>query len=83
VSFGDSGGDNRSYRVSFEKIATELPGFSPQWDARRGAQQLHDVFASIDMDQETFSGRGHTRLLQLQHLIATKQLDDALFWRSS
>jgi nucleoside-diphosphate-sugar epimerase len=83
VSFGASGGDNRSYRVSFEKIATGLPGFSSQWDVRRGAQQLHDVFASIDMDDETFSGRGHTRLLQLQHLIATKQLDDALFWRSS
>jgi nucleoside-diphosphate-sugar epimerase len=83
VSFGDSGGDNRSYRVSFEKIANKLPGFAPQWDARRGAQQLHDVFASIDMDDATFTGRGHTRLLQLQHLIATKQLDDALFWRTS
>ncbi len=83
VSFGDSGGDNRSYRVSFEKIANKLPGFSAQWDARRGAQQLHDVFASIDMDDATFSGRGHTRLLQLQHLIATKQLDDSLFWRST
>jgi nucleoside-diphosphate-sugar epimerase len=83
VSFGDSGGDNRSYRVSFEKIANKLPGFVPPWDARRGAQQLHDVFASIDMDDETFTGRGHTRLLQLQHLIATKQLDEALFWRTS
>lgn len=83
VSFGDGGGDNRSYRVSFEKIANKLPGFSPQWDARRGAQQLHDVFASIDMDHATFTGRGHTRLLALQHLIATKQLDDALFWRAS
>jgi nucleoside-diphosphate-sugar epimerase len=83
VSFGDSGGDNRSYRVSFEKIANKLPGFSAQWDARRGAQQLHDVFSSIDMDDATFSGRGHTRLLQLQHLIATKQLDESLFWRSS
>jgi nucleoside-diphosphate-sugar epimerase len=83
VSFGDGGGDNRSYRVSFEKIANKLPGFSPKWDARRGAQQLHDVFSSIDMDDATFSGRGHTRLLQLQHLIATRQLDESLFWRSS
>jgi nucleoside-diphosphate-sugar epimerase len=82
VSFGDSGGDNRSYRVSFEKIANKLPGFACQWDARRGAQQLHDVFSRIDMDEATFTGRGHTRLLQLQHLIATGQLDDALFWRA-
>jgi nucleoside-diphosphate-sugar epimerase len=68
--------------VSFEKIANKLPGFACQWDARRGAQQLHDVFSRIDMDEATFTGRGHTRLLQLQHLIATGQLDDALFWRA-
>jgi nucleoside-diphosphate-sugar epimerase len=80
VSFGDSGGDNRSYRVSFEKIANKLPGFVPQWDARRGAQQLYDVFSSIDMDDATFTGRGHTRLLQLQHLINSHQVDDRLFW---
>jgi len=82
VSFGEGGGDNRSYRVSFEKIANKLPGFVCQWDARSGAQQLYDVFSRIDMDEVTFTGRGHTRLLQLQHLIATNQLDDALFWRA-
>ena len=82
VSFGEGGGDNRSYRVSFEKIANKLPGFVCQWDARSGAQQLYDVFSRIDMDEATFTGRGHTRLLQLQHLIATNQLDDALFWRA-
>ncbi|HYO18271.1 MAG TPA: SDR family oxidoreductase [Dermatophilaceae bacterium] len=82
VSFGDNGGDNRSYRVSFEKIANKLPGFSCEWDARRGAQQLASVFRSIDLDVETFTGRGHTRLAQLQHLIATRQLDPQLFWRT-
>jgi nucleoside-diphosphate-sugar epimerase len=80
VSFGASSGDNRSYRVSFEKISNKLPGFACQWDAVKGAQQLHDVFSTIDMDEATFTGRGHTRLLQLQHLIATRQLDEKLFW---
>jgi nucleoside-diphosphate-sugar epimerase len=80
VTFGDAGGDNRSYRVSFEKIANKLPGFECQWDAVKGAAQLHKVFRSIDMDAETFTGRGHTRLLQLQHLIATGQVDADLFW---
>jgi hypothetical protein len=42
---------------------------------------MHQVFASIDMDPATFTGRGHTRLLQLQHLIATGQVDERLFWR--
>ena len=83
VSFGDSGGDNRSYRVDFEKIANKLPGFACEWDAVKGAQQLHDVFSSIDLDEATFTGRGHTRLKQLQHLITTRQLDDKLFWSAA
>ena len=81
VSFGASGGDNRSYRVSFDKINNKLPGFSCDWDAVAGARQLHQVFRQIDLDAGTFTGRGHTRLLQLQHLINTGQVDDELFWR--
>jgi nucleoside-diphosphate-sugar epimerase len=80
LSFGAAGGDNRSYRVSFDKIHSMLPGFSCEWDALRGARQLFDVFTSIQLDAETFTGRGHTRLKQLQHLIATRQLDSELFW---
>jgi len=80
VSFGPAGGDNRSYQVNFDKISSELPGFSCDWNAASGARQLHQVFAGIGMDAETFTGRGHTRLKQLEHLIATKQLDADLFW---
>ncbi len=80
VTFGPAGGDNRSYKVNFDKISSELPGFSCEWNAARGAKQLHDVFASIDMDEATFTGRGHTRLKQLEHLLNTKQLDSDLFW---
>lgn len=83
LTLGASGGDNRSYRVSFEKIANKLPGFACDWDAERGARQLRDVFRAIDLDGPTFTGRGHTRLLQLKHLIDTGQLDDQLFWRTA
>jgi nucleoside-diphosphate-sugar epimerase len=80
VSFGDNAGDNRSYRVNFDKIATGLPGFSCDWDAHRGARQLHEVFSRIQLDAETFTGRGHTRLAQLRHLLDTAQIDADLFW---
>ncbi len=80
LTFGDNGGDNRSYRVSFEKIQNKLPGFACEWDAASGARQLHEVFRSIDMDTETFTGRGHTRLKQLEHLLGTGQIDTDLFW---
>ncbi len=80
VTFGAAGEDNRSYRVNFDKISSELPGFSCDWDATAGAHQLHQVFSAIGMDAETFTGRQHIRLKQLEHLIATKQLDADLFW---
>lgn len=80
LSFGDSGADNRSYRVSFEKINKTLPGFKCEWDAARGAQQLFDFFNLIDMSQDTFLFRGFTRLKQLEYLIRTKQIDQDFFW---
>src|ERR1700748_3480713 len=36
-----AGVDKRSYRVSFEKIKNKLPQFRPQWDAKKGAEQLY------------------------------------------
>ncbi len=80
LSFGAPGADNRSYRVSFDKIREVLPGFDCDWDARKGAAQLREVFERIDLDTATFTGRGHTRLKQIEHLMRTRQVDDSLFW---
>ena len=80
LTFGTPSADNRSYRVAFDKINEVLPEFACAWDAARGAAQLHEVFASIDMDEQTFTGRGHTRLKQIEHLVRTGQVDHELFW---
>jgi nucleoside-diphosphate-sugar epimerase len=80
LSFGDQGADNRSYRVSFEKINSTLPGFKCDWDAKRGAEQLYKLFQQIDMTKETFESRGFTRLKQLEYLIRTQQIDTDFFW---
>ena len=81
LSFGDNGADNRSYRVSFEKINKTLPGFKCEWNAQKGAQQLFDLFTQIDMTSDTFLSRGFTRLKQLEYLIRTQQIDQDFFWR--
>ena len=81
LSFGQSDSDNRSYKVSFEKINNTLPGFKCDWDARRGAQQLFNVFTQIDLSEGTFQFRGFTRLKQLEYLIRTQQIDQDFFWR--
>jgi nucleoside-diphosphate-sugar epimerase len=80
VSFGEPSADNRSYRVSFAKIREVLPGFETDWDAAAGAAQLHRVFEQIQLDADTFTGRGHTRLAQIEHLLKTGQVDPQLFW---
>jgi len=80
LSFGDNASDNRSYRVSFEKINTVLPGFKCDWDARSGAKQLAEIFNQIDMTEEIFFSRGFTRLKQLEYLIRTQQIDKDFFW---
>jgi nucleoside-diphosphate-sugar epimerase len=82
LSFGPSGGDNRSYKVSFAKIHEQLPGFKCTWDARKGAAQLRRIFDRIGLDAPGFDARPFTRLKQLQYLKATGQLDEQLFWTS-
>lgn len=81
LSFGANGSDNRSYRVSFDKIAERLPGFACDWDARKGAEQLCRVFQAVDLTTAEFNGRGFIRLKQLEHLMRTRQIDDDFFWR--
>ena len=81
LTFGPAGGDNRSYRVDFTKIHSQLPGFKCSWDARKGARQLHDVFERIGIDRATFDARPFTRLKQLKYLSASGQIDERFFWR--
>jgi nucleoside-diphosphate-sugar epimerase len=81
LTFGAPSADNRSYRVSFEKIRKHLPEFKCEWDARRGAQQLYDLFKRIDMTAEVFNYRSFTRLKQLEYLIRTQQIDDHFIWK--
>ena len=81
ITFGPADTDNRSYQVNFDKIREVLPGYECDWNARRGAEQLLEVFSSVDLDAAAFTGRGFTRLKQLEHLIRTGQVDDKLFWK--
>jgi nucleoside-diphosphate-sugar epimerase len=81
LHLGTSDADNRSYRVSFEKISTRLPGFQCRWNAAKGTEQLLAVFKRVGLTAGAFESRNFTRLKQLQHLIQTNQIDAQLFWR--
>ena len=81
LSIGTSDQDNRSYRVSFEKIRDRLPEFRCSMDVPAGAAELKDVFEWIDMTSELFEFRAFTRLKQLRHLLDTGQISQDLVWR--
>lgn len=83
LTLGKSDGDNRSYRVCFDKINSLLPGFKCRYNAAMGASDLREVFKRIDMPREVFEFRAYTRLKQLQHLLRTGQIDDQFFWADS
>ena len=80
VTSGPPSQDNRSYRVSFDKIAARLPGFRARWTAQRGAEELRDLFERIGFTRENHEYRAFTRLKQLHHLQRTRQIDDDLYW---
>jgi nucleoside-diphosphate-sugar epimerase len=83
VTLGSSGGDNRSYRTSFDKIRRHLPEFRCRWSAELGARQLREVFERVRMTEDVFSFRAFTRLKQLTHLISNQQIDADFYWSPS
>lgn len=82
LEFGDPDLDNRSYKVDFTKIH-EVLGFTADWNVRAGAEQLKKVFEAINLTEEIFQSKGHTRLKQIQYLLETGQLDENLFWKKA
>jgi nucleoside-diphosphate-sugar epimerase len=80
VTTGPKSADNRSYRVNFDRIHNELPGFKCRYTARDGARQLRGIFERIAMTAETYQFRAFTRLKQLKYLESTQQVDGKFFW---
>jgi nucleoside-diphosphate-sugar epimerase len=77
----DAGPDARNYRADFGKIARVLPGFCPQWDARKGAQQLYAAYKTIGLKLEDFEGPRYRRIDQVRHLMASGHLGADLRWQ--
>jgi nucleoside-diphosphate-sugar epimerase len=83
VSVGPPSADNRSYRVSFAKIESRLPGFKARWTARKGAEELRRLFERIEFSPQSYEFRAFTRLKQLKYLQQTGQIDQDLYWRAA
>jgi nucleoside-diphosphate-sugar epimerase len=79
IEFANGAGpDTRSYCVSFEKIRGKLPQFKPQWDAKRGAEQLYKAYRTSGITLGEFEGPRYQRIGHINKLLADGILDDDL-----
>ena len=76
----DAEPDKRTYRVDFSKIERMLPEFKPQWDARRGAQNLFQAYQKYGVKLEEFEGPKYKRIDHIQLLLKEGYLDENLRW---
>jgi len=77
----DGSPDRRCYRINFHKICRLVPGFQPQWTARKGAQELYEAYRSKGLTREDVESSRYIRLKHIQCLLQAGQLDASLRWR--
>jgi nucleoside-diphosphate-sugar epimerase len=77
----DAGPDKRCYRVDCSKILQELPEFQPQWNARKGAEELYLAYQQVGLTLDEFEGAKYKRIAQIQQLLSSGALDATLRWQ--
>jgi hypothetical protein len=59
-----------------------LPGFRPQWNARKGAQELYDAYRAVGLTRVDMDSGRYIRLKHIKRLLKTGQLAPSLLWTS-
>lgn len=81
VEYAPGGGpDKRCYRVNCDKIRRLVPSYRPQWDARKGAQELYDAYRAAGLTAAQMESGRYTRLRHLRGLMSTGRVDQSLRW---
>jgi nucleoside-diphosphate-sugar epimerase len=84
VEYAPGGGpDKRCYRIDCGKIRRTLPGFRPQWNARKGAQQLYEAYRGAGLTFEQVQDGSYARIAHIRKLTGAGRLDESLRWRET
>ena len=81
ISLNAKNTDKRNYRVNFDKITTNLPGFKVRKNVPDGVKELLDVYKKVGLEKSDFESRDYTRLKQIEYLRNTGQIDEKFYWR--
>ena len=74
--------DQRSYRVEFDKIASILPDFKPEWTVPKGAKQLYEAYKKVGLLVEEFEGSRYRRITHLENSLRSGKVDNTLRLKS-
>ena len=81
IEYAIGGGpDKRCYRIDCSKIKRALPNFRPQWNARKGAQELYEAYRSANLTTADILGGRFIRMNQIQTHMKAGLLDSSLRW---
>lgn len=72
--------DKRCYRVDCNKILSVIPSFKPQWNARRGAQELYEAYKRFGLTHSDLEGARYMRVARVKALQESGRLDPMLRW---
>jgi len=84
VEYAPNGGpDKRCYRVNCDKIRRLLPGFRPEWTARKGAKELYEAFREAGLSFADLEHGRYARITHIERLLTGGQLNPSLRWTVS
>jgi nucleoside-diphosphate-sugar epimerase len=83
VRYAEGGGpDPRCYRVDCTKLTQRLPEYRPEWNVRRGMEQLRDAFMANGLTRDELLGDKYFRIKRIRALQSEGLLDASLRWTS-
>ncbi len=84
VSFAaEAGPDSRNYKVDSSKIFEHVPAFQPEWNARKGVDQLVGAYEKFGLTIDEFEGPRYNRIAHIRQLLEDGLLQSDLSWSAS
>jgi nucleoside-diphosphate-sugar epimerase len=76
----DASPDLRSYRVSCDRIARELPEYRPHWTVTRGIGEVYQEILEWGLASGDIEGPRYNRIAYLEQLLAAGRVAPTLRW---